>query len=166
MGGVLGEINFKGKVVRTSAPDDLPAPVGVDRPANAAILDYFHKNSMWDPIANECVLRARPDLSGELYDIIAELGIPKDHVQKESAYGWPAVANRAGTIFTWTGGTGDVFLRLSSTSFEDAHRDGARSDPTYPPGWADFYIVRLGQRWREILKKWVKISYEESLNIE
>jgi hypothetical protein len=131
-------------------------------PLDAPLLAYFKRNSAYDRRTATYSLRARPDLTGELHDIIAETDIPASEVKNGSVYGGPVVANRNGLVFAWTGGTNDVFLRVKQERVDAACGDGARVDPTYPSQWLNFYVMRLGQDWREILKRWVKIAYEDS----
>lgn len=131
-------------------------------PRNGPILAYFKANSVYDAATETYRLNARPDLTGELHDIIAESDIPATAVSTDSIYGWPVVISQNGILFAWTGGTHDVFLRLKKDWADAACADGARIDPAYPPDWLTFYIARLGQNWREILKRWVKIAYEDA----
>ena len=131
-------------------------------PENETIATYFKANSVYDTQTDTYRLHARPDLTGELHDVIAETDIPATRIRTGSIYGWPVVTNQDGVVFAWTGGTHDVFLRLKGDQADAACKDGARTDPTYPPDWLNFYITRLGQNWREVLKRWVKIAYEDA----
>src|SRR5260370_12573205 len=142
--------------------DDQPPEFA--REQNRAIIAYFRQNAAWNALTGTYSLRARPDLTGELHDLIAE-DTAVANVENGSIYGWPVVANVSGILFAWTGGTSDVFLRLREDRVEAACRDGARVDPTYPPDWVNFYVPRLGNEWRVKLKRWVRISYEDSLGM-
>jgi hypothetical protein len=132
-------------------------------PENESIVAYFKANSVHDTQTDTYRLHARPDLTAELHDVIAETDIPGTRIRTGSMYGWPVVANQDGVVFAWTGGTSDVFLRIKGDKADGACKDGARIDPTYPPDWLNFYIARLGQNWREVLKRWVKIAYEDTV---
>ena len=150
----LANIHGKGPADRTSEFAD---------PANDTIPEYFEKSREWNPELGAYVPHAKPDLTGEVDRLILEAGIPDIGTKRVSLYGIPVVANSRGVIFAWTNGTHDVFLRLSKNSGDAACGEGARLDPTYPSRWLNFYIVRLGAGWREILKRWLIVSYSESL---
>ena len=129
---------------------------------NESLVAYFKANSTYDLETDTYRLHARPDLTGELLDLIAETDIPATRIKTSSIYGWPVITNHNGIVFAWTEGTHDVFLRIREDRVDAACKDGARVDPTYPADWLNFYITRLGQDWREILKRWVKIAYEDA----
>ena len=78
------------------------------------------------------------------------------------------MATPTGLVFAYTGGTHSIFLKLRKEQFDDARRDGGRFDQTYGHDWLEF---RLGSRigtssdWKEALKRWANISYQDSLGI-
>jgi hypothetical protein len=135
------------------------------RPRNAPLLAYFKDNSDYDKHNDLYRSHGLPDLTGELHDLIAEIGLSATEVREESVYGWSVVASRNGVIFAWVGGSYDFFLRIREDRVDAACKDGARVDRTYPPEWLNFYVIRLGQDWREILKRWLRIAYEDALAI-
>jgi hypothetical protein len=67
------------------------------REQNRAIIAYFKQNAAWNALTGTYSLRARPDLTGELHDLIAE-DTPVADVEKGSIYGWPVVANVSGIL--------------------------------------------------------------------
>ena len=130
---------------------------------NATLIAYFKSNSVYDSKTDTYQLHARPDLTDGLHDLIAEAGIPHGEIRGDSIYGWPIAATHNGVIFAWAGGTHDFFLRVREDRVDAACKDGARVDPTYPPEWLNFYMMRLGQNWRVVLKRWLKTAYEDAL---
>jgi hypothetical protein len=138
--------------------DAPPDPPELAHPGNRQLFDYFRQNSCWNATAQQYETRAHSDLAEILFELVADPDVRKGH-----AYGRPVVANRHGLIFAWAGGTGDFFVRLIGDKVATACGEGARSDPTYPPEWINFYMSRLSRDWRKILQRWARISYEETL---
>ncbi len=105
--------------------------------------------------------RAHPDLVSILYGLI-----DNNEVRKGSAYGRPAMANRQGVVFAYAGGTHYIFLKLHEERHDAARQDGGRFDSTYGSDWIEF---RLGGRiedqvdWKEAMRRWCRISYQDSL---
>jgi hypothetical protein len=132
-------------------------------PGNASIIAYLKRSSTYDPQTGSAVLRVNPELMNELDKIISETKIPVKETRRSSMYGMDVLATPSGLIFAWAGGTSDFFFRVRPDRIEAACADGARLDNTYPPEWLNFYVVRLGLNWREILKRWVVIVYEDAL---
>lgn len=134
-----------------------PEPAEFSHSGNRAILEYFRETSKWNATAQLYETRTHPDLAEILFELAADPAVRKGYV-----YGRPVAANRHGLIFAWAGGTFDFFVRLSASDIMTACREGARQDPTYPPEWANFYMVRLGTNWKEILRRWLTASYEQA----
>jgi hypothetical protein len=109
-------------------------------------------------------VRAHPDLVEILYDLIGD-----SEVRRASAYGRPLLANSRGLVFAYAGGTHYIFLKLREEKHDAARQDGGRFDPTYGKDWIEF---RLGGRiggpsdWQEALRRWCRISYQDSLAVE
>jgi hypothetical protein len=113
---------------------------------------------------DEYPLRAHPDLIEFFRNLT-----PSTNVVSGSAYGHPVMANSAGLIFAWAGGTNYVMLRMPSAMRQQAVDEGGRFDPTYGDEWIEFlaWKQRLGQQkdWREALARWIQIAYQESLKL-
>jgi hypothetical protein len=138
-----------------------PEPPEFGHPGNRPIFDYFRQDSSWNGTTQEYGTRTHPDLAEILFELVADPAVRTGY-----AYGRPVVANRHGLIFAWAGGTHDFFARLNADEIATACGEGARHDPTYPPEWVDFHMLRLGRDWKAILRRWVTKSYEETLSSE
>jgi hypothetical protein len=144
-------------VSHSALKDAPPEPTEFAHPGNRQLFEYFRQNSAWNASA-QYEVRTHSDLTEILFELVAD-----SDVRKGYTYGRPVVANGAGLIFAWAGWTSDFFLRLVGDKLAVARAEGARSDPTYPPEWVNFYMNRLGPDWGEILQRWARISYEETL---
>jgi len=131
---------------------------------NVEIFDFFRRNSSWNANVGMYDRLTRTDLAEGLDDLITKTGIGGKSVKAETVYGRRIIANSNGLVFAWAAGTWDFFFRLPNERTDAAYRDGARLDLTYPPGWLNFYLLRLGDEWPAILEHWFKISYQDSLN--
>jgi hypothetical protein len=62
-----------------------------------------------------------------------------------------------------------IFFKLREARHEAAKPDGGRYDPTYGKDWIEFSIGgRIGgpADWQEMLRRWSRISHEDSLTIK
>lgn len=120
------------------------------------------KDSLWVPGGYQ--VGAHPDLVGILYDLIGDCAVTKG-----SVYGMPVIANGRGLVFAYAGGTHYIFLKLCEERRDSARQDGGRWDPTYGNDWIEFRVggrAGVSPNWREVLHRWFRISYQDSLAIE
>jgi hypothetical protein len=109
-------------------------------------------------------VRSHPDLVEILDGLIGD-----SEVRKGSAFGRPVIANGRGLVFAYAGGTHYIFLKLREERRDSARQDGGRWDPTYGKDWIEFRIggrAGVSSDWREVLHRWFRISYQDSLTIE
>jgi hypothetical protein len=106
--------------------------------------------------------RTHPDLISILY------GLSEGGVRKGYAYGRPVLARPNGLVFRIRGGTHYIFFKLREDKFDEAHKDGGRFDPSYGKDWIGFRVGgRVGSSpdWQEAIRRWARISFEDSLAI-
>jgi toxin ParE1/3/4 len=145
-------------VLKTTPPENgPPESPEFSHSGNGPILEYFRQNSNWNATEQEYEARSHPDLAEILFELAPDTAVRKGYV-----YGRPVIANRYGLILAWAGGTSDFFVRLSASDIATACIEGAQKDSTYPPEWANFYMVRLGPDWRKILQRWLTASYQQA----
>jgi hypothetical protein len=109
-------------------------------------------------------IAAHPDL----VDILREFA-GTDRVIHGSAYGRPVVATPRGLVFAYAGGTHSIFIRLASEHHEAARRDNGCFDPTDGKNWIEFRYGGLKggpPDWQGSIRRWMAISYQESLKRE
>jgi hypothetical protein len=153
------------KEARQSASEPASDPdLEFHHPGNDEIYAYFKKNARWN--LNGYERRTHPDSIEFLWGPFEDL-IGTGEVRTGSAYGISVLANRRGLVFAWA--SRSVWLRLRNGRQTAARQDGAWFDLTYGSDWAEF---RIGGRqeiscdWREALRRWAKVSYEDSMEIE
>lgn len=144
-----------------STPID-PASCEFGHKGNQELFEYFGRNSRCESNHEIYERRTHPDVAQALDDLITKVGASDGAMKPETVYGRRIVANAQGLVFAWAGGTSDFFFRLGNHRVEAACRNGARLDPTYPAGWLNFYVTRLGDNWRSVLERWLQVSYEDS----
>jgi hypothetical protein len=107
--------------------------------------------------------RTHPDLISILYGLVAEGGVRKGYL-----YGRPVLAAPSGLVFAYAGGTHYIFFKLREDNFDEARKDGGRFDPSYGKDWIEFCVggrVGSSSDWQDAMRRWAKISYDDSLGI-
>jgi len=109
-------------------------------------------------------LRVHPDLIERFRNLAAT-----SNVRQGAVYLRAVIANQSGLIFAWATGMNGIFLRLPRQLQQAAIQEGGRFDPTYGQEWIEFNAwgrSENGSEWERVLKRWIQIAYQDSLNLK
>jgi len=167
--GIIALLKGKKKPERTApaAPD--PA-IEFSHSENASLFTRLKEDSkVADPEKNPVwvkggyEVRSHPDLIDILYGLVIDSGVRKGY-----AYGRPVMANQNGLIFAYAGGTHYISFKLREDKFDGARQDGGLFDPC-GKDWIEFRVggrVGSSSDWQDAMRRWARISYDDSLGIE
>jgi hypothetical protein len=147
---------LKGKRRPNMRPPVLPDPA----------IEFSHSEnaSLFTRLKEDAKFTAHSDLIPILFALVTVGGVRKGY-----AYGRPVMANPNGIVFAYAGGTHYIFFKLRKDKFDRARQDGGRFDPSYGTDWIEFSVggrVGSSSDWQDAMRRWARISYDDSLSIE
>lgn len=156
----------------SSLPD--PDPFSeLPHPGNRELFTAFRP--FYSPELQVGSYNAHPDVAELLYELA-----PAEKIIRANAYGFPVMANPHGLVFSWAKGRWTVLIKLGKGHHEAARETRGRLNTEYGENWIEFPAWWSPSRpepaepsqleikkpeWRECLRHWMQVSYDDSLKI-